>query len=179
MKSKIQTIVLYLAIIINSGVLFVNIYNSIVDAPNWGGNIPASMEIARNYFAEKSPQDFFQIFGIIIHILGINCVIRFWKTDKQIRLFNISALALILIIDLLTFTYFFPRNDIMFTLNGTTDIQTLTNAWREWEIMNWVRTFITLGIVILYSLSLYKFMKNVKTKKNESIDTVITKLKHQ
>lgn len=156
MKSKIQIIVLFLAVIINSGLLFVNIYNSIVDAPNWGTNIPASIEIARNYFAVKSPQDFFKIVGIVIHILGINCVIRFWKTDKQIRFFNISALALILIIDLLTFTYFFPRNDIMFTLNGTTDIQKLTNAWSEWEIMNWVRTLITFGVIALYSLSLKK-----------------------
>lgn len=163
MKSKIQTIALFLAIIINSGLLFVNIYNSIVDAPNWGTNIPTSIEIARNYFAIKSPQDFFKIFGIVIHIIGINCVIRFWKTDKQIRFFNISALALILIIDLLSFTYFFPRNDIMFTLNGTTDVQILTNVWREWEIMNWGRTFITLGIVALYSLSLNKLF-SIKQK---------------
>lgn len=163
MKSRIQIIVLYSAIIINSGVLFVNIYNSIVDTPNWGANIPASMEIARSYFAEKSPQDFFKIAGIVIHILGINCVIRFWKTDKQIRFFTISALALILITDLLTSAYFFPRNDIMFTLNGTTDIQTLTKAWREWESMNWVRTFITLGIVALYCLSLNKLF-SIKQK---------------
>jgi uncharacterized membrane protein len=156
MKSKLQTMVLYLAIIINSGVLFVNIYNSIVDAPNWGTNIPTSLEIARNYFAEKSPQDFFKIVGILIHILGINCVIRFWKTDKQIRYFNISALALIVIIDFLTFAYFFPRNDTMFALNGSKDIQTLTKTWSEWGNMNWVRTFITLGIVALYSLSLNK-----------------------
>ena len=171
MKSKLQTIVLYLAIIINSGVLFVNGYNSIVEAPNWGANMPASMEIARSYFAEKSPQDFFKIVGIVIHILGINCVIRFWKTDKQIRFYAISALALILLIDLLTFTYFFPRNDIMFALNGTADIQTLLNAWKDWEIMNWVRSFITVGIVALYSLSLYKFLTNVKTKKTPTINS--------
>jgi hypothetical protein len=124
MKSKIQTIVLYLAIIINSGLLFVNIYTSIVDAPNWGANIPTSLETARKYFSEKNPHVFFKIVGTVIHVLGINCVIRFWNTDKQIRLNNISALALILIIDLLIFTCFFPRNDIMFNLNSIGDIQT-------------------------------------------------------
>lgn len=159
MKIQIKTIVLFLAIIVNSGVLFVNIYNSIVDAPNWGTHIPSSIETARNYFTTKSPSDFFKIFGIVIHILGINSVIRFWKNDKQIRLYNISALALILIIDLLTFAYFFPLNDIMFDLNNTADIQTLTNAWREWVNMNWIRTVITLGIVMLYSLSLNKLYK--------------------
>jgi hypothetical protein len=104
MKNRIKVIVLFLAIIVNSGLLFVNIYNSLVDAPNWGANIPSSIETARNYYTTKNPADFFKIFGIVIHILGINCVIGFWKTDKQIRLYNISALALILIIDLLTFT---------------------------------------------------------------------------
>lgn len=156
MKNRIQIIALYSAIIINSGVLFVNIYNSIVDAPNWGANIPESIEIARNYFAEKSPQDFFKTIGIVIHILGINCVIRFWKTDKQIRFFNISTLTLILIIDLLTFTYFFPRNDIIFNPNSTINIKTFTKVLKEWEITNWIRTFITLGVVALYGLSLHK-----------------------
>lgn len=156
MKSKIKTIILFLAIIVNSGLLFVNIYNSIAVALNWEANIPASIDTARNYFAIKSAADFFKILGIVVHILGINCVIRFWKTDKQIRLYNISALALILLIDLLTFAHFFPRNDIIFNLNNTADMQTLTNPWREWEILNWIRTFITLGIVTLYSLSLNK-----------------------
>lgn len=164
MKSKIKIIVLFLAIIVNSGLLFVNLYNSIVDAPNWGSNIPSSIDTARNYFTTKSPADFFKIFGIIIHILGINCVIRFWKTDKQIRLYNISALVLILIIDLLTFIYFFPRNDIMFDLNSTADIQTLTRVWNEWVIMNWIRSLITLGIVTLYCLSLNKLFSLKQTR---------------
>lgn len=156
MKSKIKIIILFLAIIVNSGLLFVNVYNSMVDAPNWGVNIPASIDSARNYFTSKSPADFFKIFGIVIHILGINCVIRFWNTDKQIRLYTISALTLILILDLLLFAYFFPRNDIMFNQNSTADIQTLKVAWKQWGAMNWVRSFITLGIVALYSLSLNK-----------------------
>ena len=159
MKSQIKKIVLFLAIIVNIGVLFVNIFNSIVYDPNWGTHIPSSIETARNYFTTKSPSNFFKIFGIVIHILGINSVIRFWKNDKQISFYNISALFLILIIDLLTFAYFLPRNDIMFDLNSTADIQTLTTAWREWANMNWVRTFITFGIVMLYSLSLNKLYK--------------------
>ena len=157
MKNKIKTLILFSAIIVNSGLLFVNIYNSMVDAPNWGANIPSSIDISRNYFASKSPADFFKLFGIVIHILGINCVIRFWRTDKQIRLYNISALALILVVDLITFAYFFPRNEILFNLNNEVGFQTLTQALREWEIMNWIRFLITLGIIIFYSLSLNNF----------------------
>jgi hypothetical protein len=59
MKSKIKISILFLAIIANSGLLFVNVYNSMVDVPNWGVNIPASIDIARNYFITKSPADFF------------------------------------------------------------------------------------------------------------------------
>jgi hypothetical protein len=157
---KTKNSVLFLAIIVNSGFLFVNVYNSMVDAPNWGSNIPATIDLARNYFTTKKPADFFKIFGIVIHILGINGVIRFWKVDKQIRLYNISALSLIFIVDLLTFTFFFPRNDIMFNLTSNADIQTLTNAWNEWKVMNWVRSFITVGIVVLYSLSLKRWLSN-------------------
>lgn len=163
MKNKMKVIVLFLAIIINSGVLSVNVYNSIVDAPNWGADIPASIETARSYFTVKNPADFFKIVGVVIHILGINCVIRFWKTNKQIRLYTLSALILIFITDILTFSYFFPRNDVLFDVTSTADIQTLTSTWEEWSMMNWIRSLIILGIATLYSLALNTFFSQKLT----------------
>lgn len=45
--------ILFIYIIIGSGILFVNIYNSLIDAPNWGRSIPSSLETARHYFQQK------------------------------------------------------------------------------------------------------------------------------
>ncbi|MET4083173.1 hypothetical protein ABIB40_003142 [Pedobacter sp. UYP30] len=167
MKNKIKIILLFLAVIVNGGLLFVNIYNSLVDSANWGSNIPASIEIARNYFTTKSPTDFFKIFGIVIHVIAINCVIRFWNADKKIRLYTISALALILTTDLLTAFYFFPRNDLIFGSSSSADIQTLTLACNEWNTMNWARSTIILGIVVLYCFSLNNFLKTKQVNVDE------------
>ncbi|TJY64014.1 hypothetical protein FAZ19_17325 [Sphingobacterium alkalisoli] len=74
---KIKIFVLHIAIVISSGLLFVNLYNSIVDAPNWGHQLPKSIDVARNYFTFKTPADFFKFTGPLQHIIGINCIIRF------------------------------------------------------------------------------------------------------
>ena len=46
-----------------AGLTLTNIYNSIVDAPAWGNQIPASLETARTYYRSSNPGDFFRIFA--------------------------------------------------------------------------------------------------------------------
>ena len=58
--------------------------------------------------------------------------------------------------DLLTFAYFYPRNDIMFRTAPLTDTALLRDAWASWSQMNWVRTAVVLTGVILSSVSLHK-----------------------
>ena len=42
---KMKTVILYASIVLASGILFVNIYNSLVDARNWGANIPNLLKL--------------------------------------------------------------------------------------------------------------------------------------
>lgn len=156
MKDKLKTIFLFLAIIVNSGLLFVYLYNASVDLSNWGVNIPSSLDTAKKYFTVKKPEDFFKILNITIHIIGINCIFRLWKTDKHIRLYTLAAFILIILVDSLTTFYFAPRNEIMLGLKDIRDIQILGNVYNEWNFMSWIRLFITLLTVMFYGLSLNK-----------------------
>ncbi|SOD12503.1 hypothetical protein SAMN06297358_0703 [Pedobacter xixiisoli] len=146
-----------MAIVVSSGLLFVNLYNAIVDASNWGHQLPQSINIARNYFAFKNPADFFKFTGPLVHIIGINCVIRFWKTDKKVRWYNVTALAAILFNDLLTFIFIFPLNIVLF--GATQDIKAIQQAFHQWYLLNWFRSIILTVISVMYSLSLNRYSR--------------------
>ena len=150
-----KQIFVFLSLIIASGLLLTNIFTSIVDAPNWGSNIPASIEVARQYYQTSNPGNFFRIFSPINQMLALICVILFWKRGKDVRGFLIVAFLLYVAAEGLTFMYFYPRNDIMFK-PGVTDTATLKTAWQEWDTMNWVRTLLIVVGVGCTSMGLHR-----------------------
>lgn len=152
-----------MAIVISSGLLFVNLYNSIVDTPNWGYQLPQSIYVARNYFTFKTPADFFRFTGPLVHIIAINCVIRFWKTDNKVRCYNITALVVILFNDLFTFVFFFPLNEIIF--GDMQDILSIERALHQWSLLNWFRSSVLAVVPVMYILSLNKYMQKLLSAK--------------
>ena len=151
-----KNIFLIASIIIASGVLFVNFYNSLIDVKSWGSDIPNSIGIAREYFRVVNPGNFFRVFSPINQAIGLLVLVLFWKTSPSIRLSLGIAFCLYVLGDVLTFAYFYPRNDIMFKTASLTDIETLKNAWLGWNATNWIRSLIVLGGLILSCLSLHK-----------------------
>jgi len=143
-----KQIVLFLSIIMASGLMFVNIYTSLVDARSWGSDIPNSIGSAREYFKVVNPGNFFRIFSPVNQVLAIVALILFWKSDPSIRWYLGIAVILYVLCDVFTFAYFYPRNDIMFNSGALTDTALLKKAWNEWTSMNWVRTvMLMVGIV--------------------------------
>ena len=114
-----------------SGLLLTNIYNSIVDAPNWCNNIPESIENSRSYFETSNTGIFFRVFSPMNQIFAIIALMLFWKTSKRIRLYFCLALVFALLGDVLTFGYFYPRNDIMFNAEITNNLSQITDACHE------------------------------------------------
>lgn len=131
----IRPILLGLSAATASGLLFVNLYNSIVDAPNWGVDIPKSMVTAREYFRIANPGSFFRIFSPANQVLALVALILCWK---NIRYIAIASLAAAILLDVMTFGYFYPRNDIMFL--DAMDESAVRIAWQEWSSMNWLRS---------------------------------------
>lgn len=156
---NIKIFVLHLAIVASAGLLFVNLYNSIVDAPNWAHQLPQSLNAARSYFSFKDPSAFLKFAGPVIHIIGINCVIRFWRTDNKVRLYNITALGMILCTDLMTFLFLFPLNQVLF--GSSQDVTIIEHAVQQWSLLNWLRSLILAGVTTMYSLSLSRYYRLV------------------
>jgi hypothetical protein len=151
-----KQILLFASISVACGLLFANLYTSLIDSKSWGSDIPNSIAITREYFKNVNPGNFFRMFSPVNQALGIIVLILFWKTSLSIRLSLGAALALYLLAEGLTFGYFFPRNDIMFRNARLTDIDLLRKTWSEWTRMNWVRSGILLTGIFFSFLALHK-----------------------
>lgn len=145
-----KKIILYLSITFMAGVAFANMYNSIVDTTSWISNVPSSIEVFRQYYHNINPGNFFRVFSPINQLLALIAVILFWKTSGKVRLFLIIAFILAVLGDVITFSFFYPRNDMLMNLpiQGNTD-QFIT-ILQQWRFMNWIRTFILL-VGLLFS----------------------------
>jgi hypothetical protein len=146
--------ILFLSIAVASGALFINVYNSVVDAASWGSHIPESLEIARKYYSTVTPATFLRVFSPLNQVLAFLALIFFWRRAPAVRIYLGIALAMYVATDALTFGYFYPRIAIMF---GTgTDVEVLTKAWQEWNAVNWLRSLVILIGVFFSTFSLHK-----------------------
>ncbi|WDF46635.1 DUF1772 domain-containing protein [Chryseobacterium sp. KACC 21268] len=148
--------ILFTSVALASGILFANVFNSIVISDAARSDIPNSIVAAREYFKTVNPGDFFKIFSPVTQVFTLLSLILFWKTGKSVRLFLGIALVCSILGDILAFTYFHPRNDLMYLSQPILDTETLKTISSEWSYMNWVRSFILLVGVIFSFLAVDK-----------------------
>jgi hypothetical protein len=151
-----KTIILFVSISVASGLLFVNLYTSLVDVKSWGSDIPNSIATSREYFKIVNPGNFFRIFSPVNQAVGLLVLVLFWKSSPSIRLCLGTAFALYILGDVFTFAYFYPRNDIMFKTAQITDLALLKRTVAEWNMMNWIRSLVILSGLFFSFLSLHK-----------------------
>ena len=151
-----KNLVLFASITLASGMLFTNLYTSIVEAKSWGADIPNSIGTAREYFKVVNPGVFFRMFSPMNQLLGLLALILFWKASPPIRLYLGIAFLMYVLAEGLTFMYFYPRNAIMFRDGDLNNIALLKKVWAEWSFMNWVRTVVLVVGIFFSFLSLHK-----------------------
>ena len=151
-----KLLLLFASTSLASGLLFANIYTSLVDAKSWGAGIPQSVETAREYFKTVEPKRFFRIIAPANLVAALLVLILFWKISVTVRIYLGMALALYVCVDILTFTYFYPRNKIMFETTPLPGIDRLKRALTGWRTMNWLRSFIIFAGLVFSFLALHE-----------------------
>lgn len=146
---------LFASICLASGLLFTNIYNSLIDTRSWGSNLPGSIATAREYFKVVNPGNFFRLFSPINQVLALIVLVIFWKSFPSLRIYFGAVLVLYVLVDVLTFGYFYPRNDLLFKTAQLTDTTLLKKTWAQWNTMNWVRNAMLFAGVVLSFISLH------------------------
>jgi len=153
---------LMLATSFAAGLLFINLYNSMIDAVNWGSNIPTSIQTARDYFKTVNPGDFFRVFTPMNQVLALLALIVCWKAGKSVRLYCGVALLFSLAVDVMTFGFFYPRNDIMFINPIQGNIDAIKTAWSQWSSVNWIRSGLQLMNLVFDFAALSLLLKTDK-----------------
>lgn len=158
-----KKIIILTSVAVASGVLFANIYTSMVIAVATDSDIPNSVIAGGEFFKVANPGDFFKIFSPASQFLTLLSLVLFWKNPKKVRLFLGIALLCFVSGDIMAFTYFHPRTDLMFS-NPMPDVETLQRLSSEWSSMNWVRSFILLVGLVFSFLAVDK----IYTSKNQN-----------
>ncbi len=140
--------ILFLSIILASGLVMVTVYNTIVDAKSWGSDIPASIQAAREYYKHVDPRRFYAIIGPPNLLLSLLTIILFWKDGVSLRMYFGASFLLYAAIVILTLTYFIPRDLILFTWPIQDHLQEIRTASSQWLQMNWIRTLLGLAGVL-------------------------------
>jgi uncharacterized membrane protein len=135
----IRTILLGISAAIAAGILFVNFYNSLIDVPNWGADLPNSLHAARQYFTAANPGNFFRIMSPLNQVVALIAVILCWKFKRE-RYIALASLSVAILSDALTFGYFYPRNELLFIAPIEAGTDTLRLVWEQWSTMNWFRS---------------------------------------
>ena len=152
-----KKIILYAAVAFSGGMFFTMIYNSIVNAANWESNVPQSITAAREFFKEANPGTFFKVVDPTNQLFILLALVLLWKTTAAIRLYLGMALVCFVSSTILTFTYFYPRNEMMFLSAPLPDTETLRLAAAEWGNMNWVRSCLSLAGLVCSFLALDRY----------------------
>ena len=162
-----KKIILFLSIIFMAGVAFANMYNSIVDTTSWISNVPSSIEDFRQYFQSVNPGNFFRLFSPVNQLLALISVILFWKTSGKTRVFLLLAFVLAVAGDVVTFSYFYPRNDMLMKLPIQGNTSQFITILKQWRFMNWIRTIILLIGLLFSCLGLNEIYQQVAVGKKK------------
>ena len=141
--------VLFLSILCASGLTLVSIYNTVVDGKSWGSDIPASIQTARDYYLHVDPRRFYGVAGPLNLLLILLTLILFWKDGVMLRVYFAASLLLYVGIVVLTLVYCVPCDLILFTSSIPDHIEEIRAASAQWSHMNWFRSFLGLGGVLV------------------------------
>jgi hypothetical protein len=130
--------------LLSVGALFgASLYDAVVLAPNLLGG-PHGLEHARLFMARATPANLFRVLAPASQVLMLLSVVANWSSP-QCRWPLAGAFIALAVIDVITFTYHYPRNSLFFTAPLTVDPKRLDIAARQWASMNLVRVALAFG----------------------------------
>ncbi len=126
------------------------VYESVVMAPNFERDIPASIDLARQFLKRTTPAHYFRLLTPVTGLLLLAGLIASWPLEAA-RWRLLTALGILVLLDVITFAFHYPRLAIMFKGPMPEDPPLLRRAAREWALGNVVRA-VLLAVAFLVAL---------------------------
>lgn len=122
-------------------------YESVVMAPNYGRDVPESIDVARRFLQRTTPAHYFRVLTPVTQLILLGSVVITWRS-AEVRYPTLAALVVLVLLDGITFTFHYPRLAIMFKGPMPEDAQRLRRAAREWAVGNIVRIALLIAAVL-------------------------------
>lgn len=136
MKDRVRVPLLTLGAVGALMILGANIYQAVVEVPNWAAAVPESVLAFRATMRVSHPGFYFQVAVPITALALLGGLAVSWKTGP--RWWALGGLLGIAVAEVFTLIYFFPRNEILF-FGAVTEPTTLQAAATEWSRAHLVR----------------------------------------
>jgi len=159
---NLRLLVVAIALVLSAMLLGTGVYQNVVDAPNYMG-APTSLEHARGFYHATNPGMFFRWLVPAAQLFLLLALVVNWKLAPSMRWTLGGALVFLVLTDMITFRFHYPRNDILFVAPLTQSAAYYDGIVREWAIGNYVRVALILVSVVLLTLSLIRIARDTAT----------------
>ena len=160
----LQLIATGLASLGASGLFGASLFDTVVFAPNLNGG-PAALEHARLFMVKTTPANLFRVLSPTTQLLLILAVAANWSGAER-RWTLIGALVALVLCDVITFTYHYPRIRIMFDAPLTAPAERVILAAKQWTAANYVRLALLCGSWCATLFALVRLAQSMSTGAN-------------
>ena len=133
-----------------------------VDAPNWTG-VPA-LEHYRAFYPVINPGTFFQTLLPAALLALLAALVCNWRPIPATRWRLAGALADMILVGVLTFTFHFPRNNILFGDPLTRPEAYYHQVVSEWVAADYVRLAMILTAIALVGVSMIRIARDTASR---------------
>ena len=115
------------------------VYESMVMAPNYALGLPV-LEHARGFLVASTPAAFFRTLSPAVQLLLFLSVVLAWRAaPTRVRWLLLASFCAAIATDVVTYTFHYPRNAIMFVEPLDRPAAELRRIAQEWAWGNYVR----------------------------------------
>ena len=147
-----------MALTLSAMLLGTGVYQNVVDAPNYMG-APTSLEHARGFYHATNPGNFFRWLVPATQLFLLLTIVFNWRSNHGTRWKLAGALVCLILTDVVTFRFHYPRNDILFIAPLTQPPAYYDRVVREWAMGNYVRVALILAAVVLAMVSMIRIAR--------------------
>ena len=147
-----------IALSLSAMLLGTGVYQNVVDAPNYIG-VPASLEHARGFYHATNPGTFFRAMVPATQLFLVLALALNWKPSPDARWRLGGALAALILSDMVTFRFHYPRNEILFIAPLTKPPEYYDRVVTEWAMGNYVRVALILTSVVFVTMSMIRIAR--------------------
>jgi hypothetical protein len=143
------------------------LFDTLVLYPDIFHDVPRSLETAMEFMVVKGPGDFFPTLGLLSWLTGIGALILSWRV-KSARYWILGSLIVMLCQGLVSMTFFWPRNTIMFEEGiAAHSVAYLQQTAQEFQTGHWLRVASNAAASALSFVGFLKFYRH-KIKSEEA-----------